>query len=64
MLNLIYFQIKSKAISKLFEMFGEMDKHNDIFERYNVKEYLGDAGLSVSPDTRGLGLGKELLLGR
>lgn len=48
----------------LFKVFAEMDAVDDVFERYKVDEYLGDAGLSVCPDYRGLGIGHELLKAR
>lgn len=54
-------QIKSKVMTKLFEMFKEVEEHNDVFKRFGVDVILGDAGLSVSPKHRGRGIARELL---
>lgn len=51
-------------MTTLFRVFEEMDRVDDVFERYGVDEVLGDAGLSVHPDYRGLGIAIELLKAR
>lgn len=51
-------------MTTLFRVFEEMDRVDDVFDRYGVDEFLGDAGLSVHPDYRGMGIGIELLKAR
>ncbi|XP_031769542.1 uncharacterized protein LOC116413605 [Galleria mellonella] len=55
---------KTKAGLVSLRMFVEAMKVTVIYDKYNVNEYLMGAGLSVTPEYRGLGIGVELLKAR
>ncbi|KYN03213.1 PREDICTED: uncharacterized protein LOC108773584 [Cyphomyrmex costatus] len=52
------FQFKSEKSKNIHEILG---KTNVVYERYGVDKYLHAIGLSVDPNYRGYGLGRELL---
>lgn len=45
-------------------MFAEAMKVSAIYDKYDVNEYLMGAGISVSPEYRGMTIGAELLKAR
>ncbi|CAG9560535.1 unnamed protein product [Danaus chrysippus] len=55
---------KTKAGLLSLRMFSEAVKVPAIYDKYNVDVYLMGAGLSVTPEYRGLGLAVELLKSR
>ncbi|XP_059059578.1 uncharacterized protein LOC131852854 [Achroia grisella] len=55
---------KTKAGLTSLRLFVEAMKVTVIYDKYNVNEYLMGAGLSVTPEYRGLGIGVELLKAR
>ncbi|KAM3962289.1 uncharacterized protein ACR2FA_003519 [Aphomia sociella] len=55
---------KTKAGLLSLRMFVEAMKVTVIYDKYDVNEYLMGAGLSVTPEYRGLGIGIELLKAR
>ncbi|CAH0728795.1 unnamed protein product, partial [Brenthis ino] len=52
---------KTKAGVLSLRMFSEAMKVTAIYDKYDVSKYLMGAGLSVSPEYRGLGVAVELL---
>ncbi|XP_011056699.1 PREDICTED: uncharacterized protein LOC105147411 [Acromyrmex echinatior] len=52
------YQFKSEKLKIIHEL---ISLTNMVFERYEVDKYITAAGLSVNPDYRGYGLGKEIL---
>lgn len=55
------FQPKTKAGLLSLRMFAEAMKMTAIYDKYEANEYLMGAGLSVTPEYRGLGIAGELL---
>ncbi|CAH2075355.1 unnamed protein product, partial [Iphiclides podalirius] len=55
---------KSNAGMLSLRMFSEATKFTEIYDKYNVTNYLMGAGLSVAPAYRGLGIAVELLKAR
>ncbi|XP_013178217.1 PREDICTED: uncharacterized protein LOC106125526 [Papilio xuthus] len=55
---------KSKAGILSLRMFSEATKFTVIYDKYDVNAYLMGAGLSVTPEYRGLGIAVELLKAR
>jgi len=53
------FQFKSERCKTTFDIIGKATKV--VYERYGVDKYLYAIGLSVDPNYRGYGLGKEIL---
>nr|CAD7412219.1 unnamed protein product [Timema poppensis] len=53
--------LKGEALRKAILMLEYCDNLVDVFEKYNVNEYMTALGLSVSREFRGQGLGLELL---
>ncbi|KYQ57220.1 hypothetical protein ALC60_03741 [Trachymyrmex zeteki] len=56
--NISDYQYKSEKLKHTREI---LNKTKMVYERYEVDKYLYTLGLSVEPDYRGYGLGKELL---
>lgn len=57
-------QPKTKAGLVSLRMFAEAMKVTVIYDKYNVDEYLMGAGLSVTPEYRGLSIAVELFKAR
>lgn len=58
------FQPKTKPGLLSLRMFSEAMKMTAIYDKYELNEYLMGAGLSVTPEYRGLGIAVELLNAR
>lgn len=56
---IISLQFKSEKCKNTFEIIASATKV--VYERYGVDKYLYAIGLSVDPDYRGYGLGKDIL---
>ncbi|XP_065351705.1 uncharacterized protein LOC135947066 [Cloeon dipterum] len=57
-------KIQSDKVLKIFKSFKEINKVANVFESYGVDHYIEGAGLSVSPEWRGKGIGQLLMQAR